>query len=197
MRAVLGAVLIAVVSSGACQAGHAGPSGSATLEPTTSSPSSGGSIASAAPIASAGSPSVSANPSAVRSEPVDCPLAIEPHLEAVVALAVEGLADTTGGDGWSRACARLQPVDNSQAPYTVTLEISWAGSLHDYRSIAGATRMVGLADDAVAFDAGRRVALRSGELVAVVADSRSAGGAPIFTEASAREVAELIQSLET
>ena len=75
-------------------------------------------------------------------------------------------------------------------PYTVTLEISWAGTLHDYRSIPGAIRIVGLADDAVAFDAGRQIALRSGELVAVVTDSRSAGGSPNFTEASAREVAD-------
>ena len=82
-------------------------------------------------------------------------------------------------------------------PYTVTLEIAWAGTLHDYRSIPGAIRIVGLADDAVAFDAGRRIALRSGRARRVVADSRSAGGSPTFTEASAREVAELIQSLET
>ena len=195
MRAVLGAVLIAAVACGACEAGAT--SSPATLEKTASSPSSGGSITDAAAIASAGSPSVAPEPSAKWWEPMDCPVATERHLEAVVALAMEGLADTTGGDGWSRACAWLQPLDNAQAPYTVTLEVGWAGTLHDYGSIPGAIRIVGLADDAVAFDAGRQIAVRSGELVVVVADSRSDGGSPTFTEASAREVAELINSLET
>ena len=197
MRAMLGAMLIAAVACGACDAGRPIQPGPASQVPTALSPSSGFSITGAAPVASAESPSVAPEPPAKRWEPTDCPLATERNLEAVVASAVEGLADSAGGDGWSRACARLRPLDNPQAPYTVTLEIAWAGTLHDYTSIPGAIRIVGLADDAVAFDASRQIALRSGELVVVVADSRSAGGSPTFTEASAREVAELIQGLET
>jgi hypothetical protein len=61
------------------------------------------------------------------------------------------------------------------------------GTLHEYESIPGRTPIANLADEAYAFDAGHRIALRSGELVAVVSSS---GGSPSDTEALARQVAD-------
>jgi hypothetical protein len=116
-----------------------------------------------------------------------CPLSSADGLDRVVALAIDGLESTTSEDGWSRACARVRAPDASEEPSIVSVEIGWMGTLHEYSSIPGAQPIVGLADEAYELDDGRRIALRSGEIVAVVGYS---GGTPSDTEALARQVAE-------
>ena len=61
-----------------------------------------------------GTADVVLEPSAGGTEPWSCSVVTTARLEAVVALAVDGLADTSAQDGWSRACARLQSPDHSQ-----------------------------------------------------------------------------------
>lgn len=116
-----------------------------------------------------------------------CPLSSADGLDRVVALAIDGLENTTSEDGWSRACARVRAPDASEEPSIVSVEIGWMGTLHEYASLPGANPILGLADQAYEFDHGRRIALRSGEIVAVVGYS---GGTPSDTEALARQVAE-------
>lgn len=115
----------------------------------------------------------------------DCPCTSADRLDSVVALAIDGLEQTTSESAWSGACARVRAPGDSEEPYTVTVRIAWMGTLHEYSSMPGAAPIVGLADEAYA--PGRQVTVRSGELVAVV--SRSGANASA-TEAWARRVAE-------
>ena len=125
-------------------------------------------------------------PSAAPSAMEGCPLIGAADLGGVVARAVSGLNDTTAADGWSRACAWLRASGGSGEPDLLTVQIGWQGSLHEYSALPGANQIAGLADEAYALDDGDRIALRSGELVAVVRYS----GVTALTEAFARQVAQ-------
>jgi len=115
-----------------------------------------------------------------------CPFVSPDRFDVVVARAVSGLDDTTAGDGWSRACARLTGPGDSEQPTLVTLQVGWRGSLHEYAATPGAEPISGLGDEAYALEAGSRIAFRSGELVAVVSCS---GATARATVAVARQVA--------
>ena len=78
--------------------------------------------------------------------------------------------------GWRRPAAR-------GSRRLLTIQVGWRGSLHEYAAAPGAKPIAGLADEAYAFDAGDRIALRSGELVAIVS---YAGASALATEALAR-----------
>jgi hypothetical protein len=134
-----------------------------------------------------GSPTVARMASPESPPQEGCPLSSADGLDRVVALAIDGLESTTSEDGWSRACARVPAPDASEEPYIVSVEIGWMGTLHEYASLPGANPIVGLADEAYAFDAGRQIALRSGELVAVVS---YVGATASGIEEWARQVAE-------
>jgi hypothetical protein len=132
------------------------------------------------------SPTEDPAPSAAPSPVGGCPLISAADLDGVVALAVSGLNDTTAVDSWSRACAWPTASGGSGERNLLTIQIGWQGSLHEYSGMPGANPIAGLADEAYALDDGSRIALRSGELVAVVRYS----GVTALTEAFARQVAE-------
>ena len=119
------------------------------------------------------------------STPDGCPIISRVRIDGIVAHAVSGLDDATDAAGWSHACAWLTAPDGSGEPSLLTIQIGWQGSLYEYSAIPGATPIAGLADEAYALDAGDRIALRSGELVAVVSYS----GGTALAEALARRVA--------
>ena len=132
------------------------------------------------------SPTAECAPSAAPGAAGGCPIIGVAELDGVVARAVSGLQDTTAADGWSRACAWLRASGGSGEPDLLTVQIGWQGSLHEYSALPGASPIAGLADEAYALDDGDRIALRSGELVAVVRYS----GLTALTEALARQVAQ-------
>jgi flavin-binding protein dodecin len=117
--------------------------------------------------------------------PDGCPVTSADSLHTVAARAIDGLAHTTSADGWSRACAQVQVRDNSKGMYTVTVKVGWMGTLHDNSSTHDASPIMSLADEAYGFDDRHQIALRSGELVAVVSFSC---GTASETEALARHV---------
>ena len=119
-----------------------------------------------------------------------CPSIAVADLDGLVARAISGLEDTTAADRWSRECAWLTTSNGSPKPDLVTIEIGWHGSLHEYSAIPGASPIDDLADEAYALDNGARIALRSGEVVAVVS---YAGASALTVEDVARQVAEQLE----
>ena len=113
--------------------------------------------------------------------------------DSIVVRAIAGLARMTAADGWSEACAEVRSADGREVPTIVTVEIGWQGTLHEFAALPGATRVLGLGDEAYLLDAGRRIALRSGELVAVVAASDTTAGSPVSLENFGRRVAALMR----
>jgi hypothetical protein len=105
----------------------------------------------------------------------------------MVARAVTGLNDTTAQDVWSRGCAWVMAPDASGRSSLLTIQIGWQGSLHEYSAIPAANPIMGLADEAYALDGGHRIALRSGEVVAVVSYT---GASALVAVGLARQVAE-------
>ena len=135
----------------------------------------------------AGRESAAPGPTMVQAAQDACQAGSADGLDGVVALAVAGLERTTSGDGWSRACARVPASNASEEPSIVTVQVGWRGTLDEYASLPGMRPLVALGDEAYVLDCGRGIALRSGEIVAVVGHSR---GTPSDTEALARRVAE-------
>jgi hypothetical protein len=129
-------------------------------------------------------------PSAAIAAAERCPRIGLAELDAVVGRAISGVDDTTAVDGWSRACAWLRPSDRMAEPRLVEVQVGWRGTLHEYRTIAGAQPVAGLADEAYSLEGGERIALRSGELVAVV---RYAGD-PAVTATIAHRLAHQLRS---
>lgn len=181
MTSVLAVLVLAAVACSSCSAGHQGGPGAL--------PSSGGTRADDPSEVQTWPTTVPAS-SPEPTAPEGCPVTSADRLETVAARAIDGLAETTSADGWSRACAQMEACDNSKGLHTVTVKVGWMGTLHDYASLHGASPIAGLADEAYEFDAGHRIALRSGELVAVVTSSC---GIPSDTEALARHVADQLR----
>ena len=119
------------------------------------------------------------------ASPGACPITSADDLRGVATLAIDGLDATTAADGWSWACAWVHAPDGSGTHQLVTLKVGWQGTLVGYARTPGAVPIPGLADEAFALDNGARIALRSGELVAVVTSDATA---PVV-EALARVVA--------
>jgi hypothetical protein len=127
---------------------------------------------------------------------VDCPFVAPERFGTVISRAIDGLAATTAEDEWSSVCAQVWAAEARHAPYKVTVAIAWYGTLDEYASLPGATPLDDLADEAYVLDAGRQLALRSGELVAVVTTSRAAGSSAATAEALGRRVAELLHDCD-
>jgi hypothetical protein len=187
MRRVRVVLAVAAFMCSACGGGSRSATVARSEEPIITQGSSSNSTRTHDPSESLNSPTAVPMVSAELPPLGSCPFSSADRLDRVVALAIDGLEDTTSEDGWSRACARVRAPDGSVEPYTVTVKIGWMGTLHEYSSVPGAQPIVGLADEAYELDDGRRIALRSGEIVAVVG---YAGGTPSDTEALARQVAE-------
>lgn len=125
-----------------------------------------------------------------------CALVTPAEIEAVVGMAVDAGQDVTAETGWSSACAWVQTVAAGTAPYNVNVKVLAHGTLAAFKTISGAHPVAGLADEAYAFDDGRQVALRFGELVAVVAGARGIDGNGVpasAVEALARLMADRIR----
>ena len=185
MNRICIALAVAAVTCGvvtACGGAREGISGAGSIVPTATQQPSDSSSASTASGSSTRS-RVELAPSAPVSVGKGCPHIRAEDLDVVVARALRGLENTTSKDGWSRACAWL--TASRGEPSLFTIQIGWQGSLREYAAISGANPVAGLADEAYALDTGRRIALRSGELVALL----SYHGAPGLTEALARTVA--------
>ena len=183
-------LVIAAFACSACSVGHQNGAGARSGEPIIWPVPSGGSTRADDPSESRKSPTAVPAPSAESAALDDCPIMSADRLEAVVALAIDGLAHTTAADGWSRACAQVNAPDSLKGPHIVTVKIGWMGTLHEYASMPGANPIVGLADEAYAFDGGDQIALRSGELVAVVSASC---GTPSDTQGLARQVVDQLR----
>ena len=115
-------------------------------------------------LVTASSPPVAAAGTA--GEPVTlagCPVITADQLDTLVALAIDGMDDTTSDDGWSRTSALVLASDDAELPHVVTIELGWEGTLMEFETAPGADPIPDLADEAYALDAGRRIALRSGE----------------------------------
>lgn len=183
----LGVVLVVAFACGACGARSESLSGAPRVEQTTLEVTAQDPKSTVDPAEPLGSPTAVPAPSAELTTAEACPPSSAGGIDRVAALAIDGLESTTSGDVWSRACASVRSPDASAEPYIVSVKIGWMGTLHDYASLPGARPIVGLADQAYAFDDGRRIALRSGEIVVVVGRS---GGTLSDTEVLARQVAE-------
>lgn len=142
-------------------------------------------------------PVLSTSPSVVAARPTmepvvvaGCPVIGADQIASLVALAIDGLADTTSDDGWSRASALVRASDELEAPHVVTIEIGWEGTLIGFAAIPGTEPIVGLADEAYALDGGRRIALRAGELVALVSSTGETPGTETLARLVAAQVAD-------
>jgi hypothetical protein len=111
-------------------------------------------------------------------------------LEGLVALAVDGLTRTTAKNSWSSQCARVPALGSSEGTRFVTVRVGWMGTLQPYASRPGARPLSDLADEAYALGGGHGIALRSGEIVAVV---RLLRGTASETRALARRVADRLR----
>ena len=80
--------------------------------------------------------------------------------------ALDGLMDTTAAEPWSEASIDL--TSGAAGPDRLTIAVAWQGTLIGYEALAGAERVTGLADEAYRFDRGHQLAMRSGEVVAVI-----------------------------
>lgn len=193
MTRTLIVLVIAAIACSACGAGNEGASGPRSVQPIITHLPADNATRPDDPSELPRSPTgIPARP-AVSAAPDGCPSTSADRFDKVVALAIDGLAHTTAADVWSSACAQVEAPDTSVALHTVTVKIGWMGTLHEYASIPGASAIVSLADEAYVFDAGHQVALRSGELVAVVSCS---GGIPSDLEALARQVGHQLRLVQ-
>jgi hypothetical protein len=183
-------LIIAALVCGACGGGSPDTTEARSVEPIITQVSPGDPTRTRDPSESLKSPSAVPTVSAEYQPVEGCPFTRADRLDRVVALAIDGLENTTSKDGWSRACAQVRGSHASEEPYLVTVRIGWMGTLREFASISSANPIVGVADEAYSFGAGRQIALRSGELVAVVS---YAGPTPSGTEAWARQVAEQLR----
>lgn len=114
------------------------------------------------------------------------------HVSEVFASAIDGLAKTTAADPWSRAAVGV--AIGGSASSRVTIEVAWQGTLVSYGSLDGAEPVPDLADEAYRFDRGRQIALRSGEVVAVITWALDPSDVPFpGTEPFARVAAHLLE----
>jgi hypothetical protein len=188
---MVGAMIFGV---GACGGGSA-PAGSAAVESTVdpSVVTSAGTSPAATSVAPAGA-SAAASSTAVEV-PDTCALVTAAEVEAAIGMAVKPGQDVTAQTGWSSACAWVQEAVTGEPTYAVNLKVLAQGTLATFATMNGASPVTGLGDEAYAFDEGRQIAIRFGELVAVVAGARGIDGKGVpatAVEALARLIAARI-----
>jgi hypothetical protein len=196
--------VVAIVTVVGCGSGSVPSSGTSAGSGTSPGGGGGGGArASASPsslsfapgLSSAGiaAPSSGATASTIAiGVPDTCALVSPAEIETAVGMAFEPGQDVTAETGWSSACAWVQQVPAGQSPYNVNVKVLATGTLVTFAKMAGARPVAGLGDEAYAFDDGRQIAIRFGQLVAVVAGARGIDGKGVpatAVEALARLVA--------
>ncbi len=149
------------------------------------------------PAASAAEASQAISPSAAASSiavPGACTLTTPGELATVVGMRFNDGRDVTAElGGWTSACSWLQSVGAGEAAYAVNTRVLAEGTLVAFRTMAGATAVPGLADEAFVWDDGRQVAMRFGSVVVMVAGARDVDGGGVPASATGA-LARLIAS---
>lgn len=179
---------VLLVASG-CGGGAAAPIASTNpaASPAGSAPATAASVAEASQAISPSATSSIAVPGA-------CTLTTPGELATVVGMRFNDGRDVTAElGGWTSACSWLQSVGAGEAAYAVNTRVLAEGTLVAFRTMAGATAVPGLADEAFVWDDGRQVAMRFGSLVVMVAGARDVDGGGVPASATGA-LARLIAS---